>query len=205
MSYGQGNSVNAGFMHHRFCLVDRCVVRGFAVYDWGLVMDFSKKLDDESVVYAVLHQHTIGKQKPYFSATFGGCADHEGLVAHFPELEFMVKWHLCTDGIPTHYVANSIYWYQTYKGVSQWESRFYDPDPLQAFYNACVWGVSKLDKPENIDLNLHVAKYETDDVKRLFRAEMKEMLTPWLNARIPELQETWVRDWNRLVEIYNGS
>lgn len=39
----------------------------------------------------------------------GGCI-HEEIAKHLPELEPLIKWHLCDTNGPLHYVANSLYW-----------------------------------------------------------------------------------------------
>ncbi|QBJ04471.1 hypothetical protein HOV23_gp102 [Pseudomonas phage Lana] len=29
---------------------------------------------------------------------------------HWPELAHLVKWHLCSDGVPMYYIENTLYW-----------------------------------------------------------------------------------------------
>lgn len=38
----------------------------------------------------------------------GGCI-HETIEEHCPELQHLIKWHLCSSDEPMHYVANSMY------------------------------------------------------------------------------------------------
>ena len=38
----------------------------------------------------------------------GGCL-HEDVVAKFPELAPLVKWHLCSSDGPMHYLSNTVY------------------------------------------------------------------------------------------------
>ena len=60
------------------------------------------------------------KQKMYFSITgeienaktgddeAGGCL-HDQIENHFPELAHLIKWHLCSDEGPMHYIANTLF------------------------------------------------------------------------------------------------
>jgi hypothetical protein len=37
-----------------------------------------------------------------------GCI-HEEIAEHFPELQHLIRWHLCSTDGPLHYVANTLY------------------------------------------------------------------------------------------------
>ena len=38
----------------------------------------------------------------------GGCL-HDEIAREFPELEPLIKWHLCSTDGPIHYIANTVY------------------------------------------------------------------------------------------------
>ena len=38
----------------------------------------------------------------------GGCI-HEDIVKHFPELTPLIKWHLCSNDGPMHYIPNTVF------------------------------------------------------------------------------------------------
>lgn len=38
-----------------------------------------------------------------------GCL-HDLIVEHFPEFAHLIKWHLCSDDGPLHYITNTTYW-----------------------------------------------------------------------------------------------
>lgn len=40
---------------------------------------------------------------------YGGGAAHDEIARVFPELEPLIKWHLCSTDGPMHYVANAVY------------------------------------------------------------------------------------------------
>lgn len=37
-----------------------------------------------------------------------GCL-HDEIKKHFPELAYLIKWHLCSTDGPMHYIANTVY------------------------------------------------------------------------------------------------
>lgn len=76
----------------------------------------------------------IGSQAPYMSLTgveFShptsrhdryqlSCGQITELVSQaFPELVSLCPWHLCTDGIPLHYIANAKFWWDGYHCTRQ--------------------------------------------------------------------------------------
>lgn len=142
--------------------------------------------------YEFARQHN---QAPYFSLTCrideklrngrwrdeGGGADHKAIAEHFPELAPLVKWHLTGTEGPLHYPANPKYWWEMLKGVSRWERRPYDPDPLEAFKHNAVWGVVPTD--EHFEL-LAIEDWETVEMYLMdrlpvllasFEADMREL------------------------------
>lgn len=54
----------------------------------------------------------------------GGCM-HEDIAKVFPELEPLIKWHLCYDDGPMHYLANTVYHAgdRDYNGLKKGEVR----------------------------------------------------------------------------------
>ena len=44
-----------------------------------------------------------------FSITNRNGCDHDNIRNDFPELEYLIKWHLCSSDGPMHYVANTVY------------------------------------------------------------------------------------------------
>lgn len=113
--------------------------------------------------------HVIGTQDPYWSITgtiermsgtgwrddAAGCL-HDDIAEHFPHLAPTIRWHLSFQSSgPLHYVANARYWLEQHYGVSRWERRSYDPNPLEAFKRTVVFGAveSDLEVPtlENLD------------------------------------------------------
>lgn len=133
-------------------------------------------------------------QAPYYSITcqidektnhgwreHGGGADHKSIAKHFPELEPTMKWHMTGTERLLHYPANPKYWWEMWKGVSRWERRPYDPDPLEAFKRVAVWGVVSTD--EHFELHAindweTVEMYLLDRLPALlasFEADMREL------------------------------
>lgn len=57
-----------------------------------------------------------GETRIFYDAAFywshtGGCL-HDEIAEVFPELEPLIKWHLCDVDGSMHYVANSLYWHK---------------------------------------------------------------------------------------------
>lgn len=50
-------------------------------------------------------KHTNGRTLKWFS---GGCL-HEAIAKRLPELAPLVKWHLCSNDGPLHYISNTTY------------------------------------------------------------------------------------------------
>jgi hypothetical protein len=68
----------------------------------------------ESFVATVRHDDGCGNGHNTFSVTGeypgGGGACHDLIVQHFPKLEPIIKFHLCSEDGPLHYIANTAYW-----------------------------------------------------------------------------------------------
>lgn len=96
----------------------------------------------------------LGDQEPYLSVTGtthrrvnrrrswaedSGGQLHEEIAEHFPELEPLLKWHLCfRESGPLHYVANAQYWARIATGLDAPSK--YGPDPTAAFKSTVVFG-----------------------------------------------------------------
>lgn len=89
-----------------------------------------------------------------------GCI-HEVIAAHFPELEPLIKWHLCSTDGPMHYIANTVY----HAG------------------NLDAWG--NLGKTRNLDAARHSAIWPDATHEEL--TVSPEELTRKLLARLPAL------------------
>jgi hypothetical protein len=101
--------------------------------------------------------HSFPNQEPYFSITAdidrwngfrwvedsGGCL-HEEISKQFPELEYLIKWYLCSlvSG-PMHYVANAVFWWEQFCLDST------DEKSLNNFKHTIVYGTTPFD---NLDL-----------------------------------------------------
>ena len=85
-----------------------------------------RQLASGSYLRAEFGLHVIGSQAPYMSVTaeehtrttrltdrtwLSGGMLHTEVLEVFPELAALVQWHLATDGIPMHYLANAKYWH----------------------------------------------------------------------------------------------
>ena len=134
-----------------------------------------------------------GFHNDYFSIT-GETRDHRGMedscgcihkdiAQAFPELKDLIKWHL-TDamGVPMHYIANGVYWLQTYLGHKQWKGQtdqVPDPTALQHFLSHIIYGMDPEDE-EKFQVMLKFAKEEDyDEVK-----DILESRKTWLRSRI---------------------
>ena len=50
-----------------------------------------------------------------------GGALHVEIAAAFPELEPLIKWHLCSTTGPLHYIENTMYWLGR-RGYTRWDN-----------------------------------------------------------------------------------
>lgn len=122
-------------------------------------------------------------QAPYFSITtetqrregrrFVEDSFGRGNLDRFPELQPLLKWHLCAVGTgPMHYVENGLYWWG--KGATGgWNARerSYDPLPLDAFKSTVVYGAL----PEDAEFDPQGPCLAQHEVR------------VWLKARLPRL------------------
>lgn len=70
-----------------------------------------KRVTDKGLETATAKLCSMAGQKPYFSVTNDNGASHEEISRAFPELETVVKLHLCDeDGRTMHAEANGLYW-----------------------------------------------------------------------------------------------
>lgn len=120
----------------------------------------------------------IGNQEPYATLTgeeyssprmsertlitFGTIADR--LDAAFPELRAFAKWHLCTDGIPMHYIANAKCWHDMANGLRPRTA--YDPEPRTTFENHILLGTLDSDRVASELLAMPWAQCEAELRKR---------------------------------------
>lgn len=82
------------------------------------VKKFTKLVGNEKIIVNVRYDDECGNGHNTFSITAdiyengrfsaGGCM-HEEIAKHFPELEPLIKWHLCSSDGPLHYVANTLW------------------------------------------------------------------------------------------------
>jgi hypothetical protein len=111
----------------------------------------------------------FAEQYPYFSITgnlyiwdrsrwreyAGGCI-HKEISQHMPELDELIKWHLCAiNNGPMHYMANSMFWFE--RSMHQVLEPLYKGDTcavgdkaLEHFKSICVYGSApSYDRIEN--------------------------------------------------------
>lgn len=119
-----------------------------------------------TVTYGLDYEFALkNNQAPYFSLTSmieeklrngrwrdeGGGANHEEIIKRFPELVPLVKWHLTGTNGPMHYIENARYFWEQWQGISKWERRPYDPDPLEALKRTILWGAVLGDESVELD------------------------------------------------------
>lgn len=144
------------------------------------------------LITAKMYLHRIGKQPPYFSMTaeieedMVGCL-HDETVEVWPDLRPLVKWHLCEDGIPMHYVANAVYWCELEMGIS--------PFQLDMRYSQC-----KMEIPRGYGSFLAVALSHArcealDDAK-----EFEERFGAWRCQRANGAPQSGCRDFEEWLK-----
>lgn len=153
------------------------------VTDWRLLRDGALYSDKSFIRAKYGFHYIRGNRRPYFGITAdiaelatyhnrheynatgaglpesgqwkivgGGCC-HEDIAKSFPELAYLIKWHLCDDdGTPMHYLGNASYWLQKHFGVyrvfshSEPEGRRPgEGDPLETFKHHIVFGALESD------------------------------------------------------------
>ena len=100
-----------------------------------------KSFLEERTEYRIIAQYGMsyhqGNSHPYFSITGSidyrnradgwtsetcGCI-HDEIALHLPELKPLIQFHLWDDnGLPMHYVANAIYWWENWQGLSKYKA-----------------------------------------------------------------------------------
>lgn len=143
-----------------------------------------KLFTEDGRTYRIIAQYGMsyikGNSHPYFSITgsideqakngrwtdyMGGCI-HDDIATHFPELKPLIQFHLWDDtGLPMYYVANAIYWWEYWQGLSKWKPEKTKEEYFEIFSS-------------------HIALFP-DEVVPTDREEIK----PWLENRIPRIQE----------------
>lgn len=141
----------------------------------------------------------IGNQKPYFSITgeiyrhiarnvwtedsFGML--HDEIAKHFPALIPLIKWHLVYFPCePMNYKANALSWLEKHLGISKWETKSYEPNPLEAFKSTIVFGAIEDDSNG----------FEKMLVQCVESGNVKESLYTWLYSRLNALSQVFIED-----------
>lgn len=126
--------------------------------------------------YRIIAQYGMsyhqGNSHPRFSITgeipsqrIYGCI-HDEIALHFPELKPLIQFHLWDDaGLPMHYVANAIYWWEYWQGLSKWKPEKTKEEYFEIFSS-------------------HIALFP-DEIVPVTREEIRI----WLHGRMPRIQE----------------
>jgi hypothetical protein len=97
---------------------------------------------------------------------------HDEIALHFPELKPLIQFHLWDqNGLPTHYIANAIYWWEHWQGLSEWEPEKTKKEYFEIFCD-------------------HIALFPDEVVP------VTEGIKPWLENRIPRIQELFNKTMN---------
>ena len=86
-------------------------------------LTFTKTIGKERLTVTIRHDDKCGnghntfaitatlaekaRNNPWYERSWG--CQHDAVTRFFPELEPLLKWHLCSTDGPMHYVANSLY------------------------------------------------------------------------------------------------
>jgi hypothetical protein len=147
----------------------------------------------------------------------GGCL-HEEISKHFPELQPLLKWHLCSSDGPLHYIGNTIYhasnrdhWgllagefrqhtsrgkYQNngVEGVPKWELA--KPNVTEVYATECPKSITLQWKPSGItgtgkERDLQAARSSAiwPEATDEQLCQPKEQLEEMLKARLPKLMQ----------------
>lgn len=104
----------------------------------------------------------------------------EPVLAAFPKLAPFVRWHLASLDGPMHYVENAIYWLELAYGVSRWERRAGDPDPMACFKRTVAFGALPGDEMPMITLADEEAGAISVEEQR---AQLGTVVRAWCAAR----------------------
>lgn len=144
---------------------------------------FTEDGKDYKIIVQYGMSYIQGNSHPYFSITGEinqvgykvdtcGCI-HDEIAKHFPGLKPLIQFHLWYDnGLPMHYVANAIYWWEYWQGLSKWKPEKTKEEYFEIFCD-------------------HIALFP-DEVVPVTREEIK----PWLESRIPRIQELFNKTMN---------
>ena len=169
-----------------------------ATVTYGFDVNFGKR-NNQSPHFAMTIEVIDPKSRRSDNFLSGG-ADHETIKRLWPNIGKYENWHLASlPGEPMHYIANALYWLELACGISEWEQKPHDPEPLQTFKNRINYDENSDDVSE---LESILAAYKDDWqsplTKKLLRGSVKESATRWLKARAERMQERFIAD---MVEL----
>ena len=130
----------------------------------------------------------------------GGGWMHEAIEATFPELAYLIPWHLCAlEEGPMHYEANAVCWAEYIVGFSALTA---PPTPVKAFKSTVVFGAVKgdnLELPGTLKSWADPNNISSLEVNRLGitharRAKLKRYVEAWCRVRFSNLMQAFMRD-----------
>jgi len=98
----------------------------------------------------------------------------------------LLRWHLCENGIPMHYVANAVYWAEFIHGVSPHSFPPSRESAENSFKVTVVFGA--------------VAGDTVPEPTLISRRDVAECVTAWCHRRADELQRAYHRDIAAFLE-----
>jgi len=117
---------------------------------------------------------TIGEKNGGWS---GGCL-HEQIAKYFPELEYLIKWHLVGEDAPMYYIENTMYW----MGFRGWcDGKVDSPPNLEHAKSTMIYGA--LESDSDVDPETFT----------------EEELKAWMLERLPKLMDLF---WTDMVNIF---
>lgn len=177
-----------------------------------------RPLPDGTFVRAEFGERANGKQDPYFSVTgtvvkrkdstrdcdIIACGQLHGDIGEaFPELQPLIKWHLCTAGIPMHYLPNAKHWHDTANGKVEYKT---EPDPREVYIRHCV----PLDDEDRMQLEdslawtweaaHHLLRQRADRLREAYAA-VRETLPQLAEALCAVKPERLTVDHKRMVGL----
>lgn len=75
----------------------------------------------------------------------GGCI-HDEIREYFPELAYLIPWHLCSTDGPLHYVANTTY----HASDTDWRGEPKTPD-IDRARRCAIWPDATLEQLQSVD------------------------------------------------------
>lgn len=163
--------------------------------------DFNEYGEAHTLTVSFGMSYHLGNSAPHFSITSEtrkkgrkriescGC-QHDTTEQVFPELAPLIRWHLTDqNGVPMHYIANGLYWFDCAAG--KYDRRSYDPDPLETFRSHVVLG--RLDGDEKVS------------VEKLFKCS-RDFVKTWMQKRADALRTAFLADLEKFnVELIDVS